>query len=71
VLAAPEHRGAEQVDTWLTSRPAWWRERVQALGWTSRPEPQALSYVYVPFALDPEADFRADLYYTMGDSDLF
>ena len=71
VLAAPEHRSTEQVETWLTSRPAWWSERVRALGFESRPEPQELGFVFVPFELDPEKDFREALYYTMGDSDLF
>jgi len=71
VLAAPEHRSAETVETWLTSRPAWWSERVRALGFESRPEPQDLGFVFVPFEVDPEEDFRATLYYTMGDSDLF
>lgn len=71
VLAAPEHRGTETVETWLTSRPAWWGERVRALGFESRPEPQDLGFVFVPFEIDPEEDFRARLFYTMGDSDLF
>lgn len=71
VLAAPEHRGATTVETWATSRPAWWSERIRALGFESRPEPQELGFVFVPFGIDPEADFRAHLYYTMGDSDLF
>ncbi len=71
VLAAPEHRSAELVETWLTSRPAWWTEQVRALGFESRPEPQDLGFVFVPFEVDPEEDFREALYYTMGDSDLF
>lgn len=71
VLAAPEHRSAELVETWVTGRPAWWSERVRALGFESRPEPQDLGFVFVPFEVDPEEDFRAALYYTMGDSDLF
>lgn len=41
------------------------------LGFESRPEPQGLGFVFVPFGVDPEEDFRAHLYYTMGDSDLF
>ncbi len=71
VLAAPEHRSAELVETWLTSRPAWCTEQVRALGFESRPEPQDLGFVFVPFEVDPEEDFREALYYTMGDSDLF
>jgi hypothetical protein len=43
VLAAPEHRQAKTVETWLPSRPAWWRERVLDLGFESRPEPSASS----------------------------
>jgi hypothetical protein len=70
-LAAPEHQSAELIETWLPGRPAWWSERVRALGFESRPEPQELGFVFVPFEVDPEADFRAALYYTMGDSDLF
>jgi hypothetical protein len=71
VLAAPEHRQASSVETWITSRPAWWAELVLKLGFESRPEPDDLGFVFVPFGEDPEADFRAHLYYTMGDSDLF
>ena len=71
VLAAPEHRQAKTVETWATSRPAWWRERILALGFEARPEPDELGFVFVPFEHDPEEDFRAHLYYTMGDSDLF
>jgi hypothetical protein len=71
VLAAPEHRQAKTVETWAASRPAWWRQQVTTLGFESRPEPDDLGFVFVPFGEDPEEDFRAHLYYTMGDSDLF
>jgi hypothetical protein len=71
VLAAPEHRQAKTVETWATSRPARWREQVLSLGFESRPEPDDLGFVFVPFAEDPEKEFRARLYYMMGDSDLF
>jgi len=75
VLAAPEHRQAHRqvktVETWATSRPAWWRKQILALGFESRPEPDDLGFVFVPFDEDPEEEFRARLYYTMGDSDLF
>jgi hypothetical protein len=71
VLAAPEHRQAKTVETWAASRPAGWQEQVTGLGFESRPEPDDLGLVFVPFGEDPEEDFRAHLYYTMGDSDLF
>lgn len=70
-LADPEHREARTVEAWITSHPSWWRERVESLGFESRPEPDDLGFVFVPFTEDPEEDFRAHLYYTMGDSDLF
>lgn len=66
-----EHRQAKTLETWITSRPAWWRKTLLALGFESRPEPDDLGFVFVPFGEDPEAAFRAHLYYTMGDSDLF
>jgi hypothetical protein len=71
VLGAPEHRQAKTLETWATSRPPWWRERVLSLGLEPSPEPEDLGFVFVPFGYDPEEDFRAHLYYTMGDSDLF
>jgi hypothetical protein len=71
VLAAPEHRQAKTVETWATGRPAWWRQQVTDLGFESRPEPDDLGFMFVPFGEDPEEDFHAHLYYTMGDSDLF
>ena len=70
-LDQPEHRDVVQVETWATARPAWWRPALQALGFADRAEPDGLGLVFVPFQVDPEADFRARLYYTMGDSDLF
>ena len=71
VLAAPEHRQAKTVEAWITSRPAWWRREIEALGFESRSEPEDLGFVFVPFGEDPEEDFRGQLYYMMGDSDLF
>jgi len=71
VVAAPEHSQVKTVETWASSRPAWWRETVLSLGFESRPEPDDLGFVFVPFGEDPEEELRARLYYMMGDSDLF
>jgi hypothetical protein len=71
VLADAPQRGVRVVEAWWTPRPAWWRARAAALGFEPAPEPQDLGFVFVPFALDPETEFRERLYYTMGDSDLF
>ena len=35
------------------------------------PRARGSGLVFVPFGFDPEEAFRADLYYMMGDSDLF
>src|SRR5215203_425925 len=67
--ALAEHPQAKTLETWIPSRPGWWQERVLSLGFESRPEPDDLGFVFVPFGEDPEEDFRAHLYYTMGDSD--
>ena len=53
------------------SRPAWWDEIVAGLGFERRPEPEQLALVYVPWQVDPAADFASHFYYTKGDSDLF
>jgi GNAT acetyltransferase-like protein len=71
VLAAPEHRGARTVAAWVSRHPAWWPALLDRLGFESRPEPEGLGVVFVPFEHDPEQDFRDHLYYTMGDGDLF
>ncbi len=70
-LADPQHREVKTVEAWITGRPAWWRERAESLGFESRPEPEDLGFVFVPFNVDPEEELRAHLYYMMGDSDLF
>jgi hypothetical protein len=71
VLSLPEHRGVRRVETWATARPAWWRPLLLELGFVPEPEPNGLGLVFVPFEVDPEAEMRQHLYYTMGDSDLF
>jgi hypothetical protein len=70
-LAEPENRGVRTVAAWVTDRPAAWRRLMEGLGFERRPEPDDLGYMSVPFEEDPEEDFRAHLYYTMGDGDLF
>lgn len=70
-LAEPENRGVQTVAAWVTDRPAAWRRLMEGLGFESRPEPDDLGYMYVPFEEDPEEELRAHLYYTMGDGDLF
>ncbi|MFP5247270.1 MAG: hypothetical protein ACLGH0_11300, partial [Thermoanaerobaculia bacterium] len=68
---APLHE-VELVDGWFPPRPLWFDAALRSLGFETRPEPQDLSLMCVPFAWkDVVARMRADLYYTWGDSDLF
>jgi len=69
-LAAPEHRGVQAVEAWISARPVWWRPLFTELGFVVEPEPNALGMVFVPFAVDPEEEMRRSLFYMMGDSDL-
>lgn len=62
---------ASALDGWFSNRPFWMRQTVEAT-FESRPEPQDLSVMCVPFTLgDAVERMRQSLYYTMGDSDLF
>jgi len=62
----------DRIDGWFPARPAWFDGVLRGLGFESRPDPQDLSLMCVPFD-EPEASARISerLYYTYGDSDLF
>lgn len=60
------------VEAWFPSRPGWFDAVLQQLRFETRPEPQELSVMCVPFTRsDAAAHMRQALYYTMADSDLF
>ena len=62
----------DRIETWFPPRPRFFDEMLQRLGFETRPEPQDLSVMCVPFAwADVVSRMREDLYYTWGDSDLF
>lgn len=62
----------DRIEAWFPPRPRFFDETLQRLGFETRPEPQDLSVMCVPFAWpDVVPRMRADLYYTWGDSDLF
>jgi len=62
----------DRIDGWFPSRPEWFDAILRGMKFESKPDPQDLSLMCVPFEL-PDASARiADrLYYTFGDSDLF
>ena len=64
--------GAQSVEAWLPDRPSWLRPGWSAMGFEALPEPQDLSLMCVPFTRQGvAAELRHDLFYTLGDSDLF
>jgi hypothetical protein len=61
-----------EIECWFPPRPAWFDNVLQSLGFETRPEPQDLSLMCVPWTMaDATAAMRERLYYAMGDSDLF
>ena len=67
----PSHP-VDTIEGWFPPRPAWFHATLLELGFQTRPEPQDLSVMCVPFTWpDVVERMRADLYYTWGDSDLF
>ncbi len=62
----------DMVEAWFPPRPRFFDETLRRLGFETRPEPQDLSVMCVPFMWpDVVARMREDFYYTWGDSDLF
>jgi hypothetical protein len=67
----PSHP-VEVVEGWFPPRPEWLDVLLRELGFETRPEPQDLSLMCVPFDWPSVVSrMRRDLYYTWGDSDLF
>lgn len=63
---------ATHLELWCPPRPAWLDRLLLDLGLETRPEPQDLSLMCVPFVERGATELmRTSLYYTMGDGDLF
>jgi hypothetical protein len=60
-----------RIEGWFSRHPAWWSERLTALGFSAAPEPRGLGMVFVPFLECPQQELERGYYLTMGDSDLF
>ncbi|MEO8382895.1 MAG: GNAT family N-acetyltransferase [Acidobacteriota bacterium] len=62
----------DSIEAWFPPRPRWFHAILTDLGFETRPEPQNLSVMCVPFTWAEVVDrMREDLYYAWGDSDLF
>lgn len=60
------------IEGWFPPRPHWFDSTLTSLGFVTRPQPQDLSLMCVPFTMpDATIRMREELYYTWGDSDLF
>jgi hypothetical protein len=60
------------IEAWCPPRPSWLDQFLRDLRFENRPEPQDLSVMCVPFMRkDAVEAMRSELFYTMGDSDLF
>lgn len=72
VLVSPWGEGVRAVEGWFSPRPGWWLEAIRDLGFERHPEPQGLDLMCVPFEHpDAALELAAELFYTLGDSDLF
>ncbi len=60
----------EQVTAWFARHPAWWAELLTRLGFEPAPEPHDLTLTFIPHGEAVRTCLK-QLYYTMGDSDLF
>lgn len=68
---APEY-GVSAIEAWFSSRPAWFSAVLDAMHFETRPQPQELALMCVPFTMaDATERMHESLYYTMADSDLF
>jgi hypothetical protein len=64
--------GVERIEGWFPRRPAWFAAVLDRLKLIGKPEPQDLALMCVPFTMaDAVERMRQDLYYTLGDSDLY
>ena len=71
-LEHPTNQGVQTVEGWFTPRPRFLPPVLEAFGFSREPEPQGLALMCVPFE-DPSAPewLGRELYYTLGDGDLF
>lgn len=72
VLVRPESAPISRIEGWFSAKPDWWRRTIDGLSFEERPEPQGLGMIYKPFVdPDPMKKLGDNLYYMMGDGDLF
>ena len=71
-LASPFADGISRIDGWFAPQPGWFRRELLRLGFEAAAEPQDLALMLSPFEPEPSAEtLDSELFYTLGDSDLF
>jgi hypothetical protein len=68
-LQREELRGGEAVVAWFPEHPAFFDAELRRLGFENRDEPEALGCIYLSDTVSHPP--LGQIYYTMGDSDLF
>ncbi len=63
--------GCITIEGWFSNRPLWWSETLKSLGFKAMTEPSNLHLTGPIKDKEALSLVRNDLYYTMGDSDLF
>ena len=72
VSGASFFRGIERIEAWFSRNPAWWDRILDGLGFGLTTEPNNLfPCFYILTGNDVRSELGSNLYYTMGDSDLF
>lgn len=72
VSGASFFKGVERIEGWFSRNPVWWDGILDQLGFELTAEPNNLFPCFFILAGDNILDsLKNDLYYTMGDSDLF
>ena len=71
VLQSSACRGVNTIESWFSPRPSWWVTVLQQLGFEQQEEPHGLWMTCVPHRDPQAAESLRQLYYTMGDGDLF
>lgn len=59
------------IEAWFSERPEWWAAHLSELGFTRRPHPQGLGFMALPDGEPGATEHLPELYYSMGDGDLF
>jgi len=71
-LLKKHFKGAERIEGWFSQKPEWWTKALKKAGFVKTADPNNLAAGIIFFDMAFNLPFvDRNLYYTMGDSDLF